>query len=108
MAAPALLWLLLSVGTMPGAAGRGGAGPATAGSPQAYQQLRRVVLPPDTAKARPAAPDSTKAAPPAPVGLTPDAEAEEDKLTRKSAIFIGAAMALLTLTTLLLYNVRSR
>ncbi|MCC2545733.1 hypothetical protein LJY25_04690 [Hymenobacter sp. BT175] len=71
------------------------------------RQLRPVALRgvlPDTTKPRPVVrPDSVQAQPAA--GLTPD---EDEKPTRKSAIRIVGAIALLTLTTLLLYNVRSR
>jgi hypothetical protein len=81
---------------------RGGAGPAE--HVNLYQAATRGVLSPDTPRARAAAPDTTRAQAPA-VALQPDAD---EKVTRRSALYIVAAIAVLTLTTLLLYNVRSR
>ncbi|RYU78600.1 hypothetical protein [Hymenobacter persicinus] len=69
-----------------------------------YQRGTPAVWLPDTAKATAARPDTVQVQPAA-GALTPD---EDEKLTRKSALHIVGAIAVLTLTTLLLYNVRSR
>ena len=58
-------------------------------------------------------PDSVKTAAPTfvadtarhPAGVTPE---PTDAVTRRSGLRIGAAIVVITLTTLLLYNVRSR
>ncbi|GAA3938018.1 hypothetical protein GCM10022406_22590 [Hymenobacter algoricola] len=76
---------------------------ARGGPPGSYLLPSRRVPYPDTARRPVAVPDTVKTRPAA-VALEPD----DDKLTRKSTIYIVAAMAALTLTTLLLYNVRSR
>ncbi|SHI46032.1 hypothetical protein SAMN02745146_0942 [Hymenobacter daecheongensis DSM 21074] len=126
MAAPAPLWLLLpALLSAPKAGGGGGekllAGPRRAAveAPRleagrragTYQAGGPGVSAPDTAKPRSARPDTARVQPAA-VPLVPDAapaEAEADeKLTRRSALTIVASVAVLTLTTLLLYNVRSR
>jgi hypothetical protein len=70
----------------------------------AYQLPGPAVLRPDTAK-RPALVPDTVRVQPAAAALTPD---PDEKLTRKSGLAIVGAIAVLTLTTLLLYNVRSR
>jgi len=113
VATPALPLVLLLLGMLPAAAagGRGGAAPLgapaarlEAGQPGAYQPGRSAVLYPDTAR-KPATAADTARVQPAAVALVPD---EDEKVTRKSALYIVAAIAVLTLTTLLLYNVRSR
>ncbi|WP_345075056.1 hypothetical protein [Hymenobacter fastidiosus] len=81
-----------------------GPAPGTAGGrPGSYQARPPAVLWPDTSRARTSVADTVKVRPAA-VALVPD----DDKVTRKSALYIVAAMAVVTLTTLLLYNVRSR
>ncbi len=86
----------------PPAAGRSGEAKLEP-APAARPALRLVILPDTTRPRSVVRPDSTQARPVA--GLIPD---EDDKPTRKSAIRIVGAIALLTITTLLLYNVRSR
>lgn len=61
-------------------------------------------LQPDTSRA--VAADTTKQPAPTP-DVAPPA-ADDDKPTRKTALFTALAIAVLTVTTLLLYNVRSR
>ena len=102
MAASALVgsFLLLSLlAAGPNCARAGEEGRSAA----AYQPAARAVLPPDTTRKPVVVADTVKTRP-APVALEPD----DDKLTPKTTISIVAAMAVLTLTTLLLYNVRSR
>jgi hypothetical protein len=53
-------------------------------------------------------PVDTTRRPVAVAGIAPDAPDPLNQVTRKLAIRIGVAIAVLTLTTLLLYNVRSR
>lgn len=111
MLAPASSWTLLGMAL----ALTGGAAQASgAGEPTLFAAARhtapgelRVEAPrlwPDTSRAVVA--DTTKQP-----GLTPDASspaADDDKPTRKTALFTALAIAVLTVTTLLLYNVRSR
>ena len=116
MAAPALPWTFLLLGILPGAGGRVGEGlfaRSSAGSPNSVVSLARVdacqrppaaVLVPDTARKPALRPDTVQTRPAA-VALVPD---QEEKLTRRSALYTMGAIAALTLTTLLLYNVRSR
>ncbi|MCB2380123.1 hypothetical protein LGH70_21185 [Hymenobacter sp. BT635] len=96
--------LLLLGGMMLGAAGaragRAGEGLATSG-PTVSVSAPRPLLPPDTSR-KALRPDSVVADMPAVV------LAEDEKPTRKTSIRIVFAIALLTVTTLLLYNVRSR
>ncbi|PJJ48334.1 hypothetical protein CLV45_4036 [Hymenobacter chitinivorans DSM 11115] len=90
-----LTWLVAGPGA---AAGRGGEGLSTL--PPAASVARHFTLPPDTAR-RALRPDSVTTAP---VLLLP----ADDKPTRSVSLRILGAIAFLTVTTLLLYNVRSR
>lgn len=100
--------LLLVVGGLLGAAtaeaGRAGEGPSYLQSAASVLPPHRLTLVawPDTSR-KVLRPDSVVVAPVA--VLQPD---EDDKLTRKTSLRIVVAIALLTVTTLLLYNVRSR
>jgi hypothetical protein len=101
MAASVLPWSFLLLSLLPVAAVSARAGEERA--PAAYHPAAAAVQYPDTAR-KPAAVADTVKTRPAPVALEPD----NDQLTRKTTISIVAAIAVLTLTTLLLYNVRSR
>ncbi|HEX8427428.1 hypothetical protein [Hymenobacter sp.] len=77
------------------------------GVPHTLQVVSHVAthVSPDTTR-RPAAADTTRRP-----ALVPDTAAvsdDEDKPTRKTTLLTVLAIALLTISTLLLYNVRSR
>lgn len=111
-----VLGLLLAAGPTPGRGGRVGEElprwlPAPRLRPQsahtAWRQsgVRTATHLPDTSRRVLA--DTLRQRP----ALVPDAapvEADDDKPTRKTALFAALALAVLTISTLLLYNVRSR
>lgn len=108
-----LLGVLLAAGLPAVArAGGGGEGPAPdrAASCGLLHTQRAILgvaayVPPDTSR-RTAGPDTVVQRP----ALIPDTTpvVDEDKPTRKTALFTALAIAALTISTLLLYNVRSR
>ncbi|TGE26638.1 hypothetical protein [Hymenobacter metallicola] len=103
MRATLLLLVVGSLFCLNGAnAGRAGEGPSILSSTASVTTPLRPGFQPDTSR-KALQPDSVVAT------ATPVLPAaEDDKPTRKTSIRIVAAIALLTVITLLLYNVRSR
>jgi len=111
--APGLLLTILLAGPVP--AGRGGEKPTQVGQlavvpPFPTHTFRRALcvdalIQLDTTR-RPASADTTRR-----LALVPDTTpvpADEEKPTRKTTLLTVLAIAVLTVSTLLLYNVRSR
>lgn len=98
-----MLGVLLAAGLPAPARAAGGVGERLMHTRAAISGVAAYV-PPDTS--RRAVPDTLAPRP----ALVPDTTpvADDDKPTRKTALFTALAIAVLTISTLLLYNVRSR
>ncbi|AII51968.1 hypothetical protein N008_08255 [Hymenobacter sp. APR13] len=112
-----VLGLLLAAGPLSGRSGRVGEGlprwqsasapqPLPAHTARPRSGVRVASYTPDTTR-RPLADTLQQRPALVPDPPTPAAE-DDDKPTRKTALFAALALAVLTISTLLLYNVRSR
>ncbi|MBC6700044.1 hypothetical protein [Hymenobacter sp. BT190] len=111
-----VLGLLLAAGPLPGRGGRVGEGlPRWLSTTGPLPLPAHTARPPSGVMAATHLPDTSRRPPadtlrqrPALVPDPPSSVTDDDKPTRKTALFAALALAVLTVSTLLLYNVRSR